>query len=413
MEGSIEFPKDFLWGAATSAHQVEGNNLNSDWWEWEQRGGGKEPSLAGCRHYELFPGDFDLAKGLNHNAHRFSVEWARIEPKEGSFAQEELQHYKQVISSLRERGIEPLVTLHHFTNPLWFAAKGGWLSKSAVSDFLRYTEAVAEALADKVHYWMTINEPLIYTYFSYMVGDWPPQEHSVSKSEKAALRLKDAHIEAFRLIKDIYRRKNLTPPMISIAHHMQDYIPCQPTLRNKFASYIREKNINFRLLDIFKRASALDYIGVNYYSRSLVEPRGWGLANIFGDSCDKNHHPCKKNSLGWDIYPEGLYHILKKLKRYNLPIIISENGICTEDDSLRWEFICGHLKAMHRAMQEGADVRGYLYWSLLDNFEWDKGFTPRFGLIGVDYKDSGRTVRESARKFAEVCRSYKLEDGAC
>ena len=409
----LEFPKNFLWGAATSAHQVEGDNTNSDWWEWEQKGGGKEPSGAACRHYKLFREDFDLAKSLNHSAHRFSVEWARIEPDPGVFAQDEIQHYQQVVSSLRERGLEPLVTLHHFTNPAWFAGKGGWLSKEAVRDFLRYVEAIVEPLADKVRYWMTVNEPLIYVYFSYLAGDWPPQGHSVIKSNRAASQLAKAHIAAYRLIKDIYRRRGLQPPLISIAHHMQDFIPCQPTLRNKFAAYLREKNINFGLLDTFKRAAALDYIGVNYYSRSLVEPRSWGPAGIFGDSCRENHHPCKKNSLGWDIYPEGLYHVLKKLKKYNLPVVISENGICTGDDALRWEFICGHLKSMHKAMQEGVDVRGYLYWSLLDNFEWDKGFAPRFGLIEVDFGDFRRTVRESAKKFAQVCGSSRLEDGTC
>jgi beta-glucosidase len=153
----------------------------------------------------------------------------------------------------------------------------------------------------------------------------------------------------------------------------------------------------------------LDFIGLNYYSRQLVEVRKWGIANLAMDVCKNNHHPVKKNSLGWDIYPEGLYEILLKLKKYSLPVIITENGICTQDDLLRWEYIYNHLKNIHLAMQKGVCVTGYLYWSLMDNFEWDKGFGPRFGLIDIDYNTYKRSIRESARQFSQVCKGGVLE----
>ncbi|MBM3255218.1 MAG: glycoside hydrolase family 1 protein [Candidatus Omnitrophica bacterium] len=407
----IEFPKDFLWGAATSAYQVEGENSNSDWWEWEKRGRGKEPSGQACRHYELYKEDFDLAKSLNHNTHRLSVEWSRIEPQEGVFSDKELAHYQQVLTALRERNLKPLVTLHHFTNPVWFSRIGGWENKRSIDYFLRYTKRVVEALGNQVEYWMTINEPLVYAYHAYILGVWPPEKKSVFAARRVSRNLARSHIASYRLIHRFYKDKGYPAPKVSIAKNMQAFVACQDTLRNRLAVGLRDRGFNFDFLNCLARNRSLDYIGVNYYSRNLVEALNWGVRSLCVDTCQKNHRPLKKNSLGWDIYPEGLYQLLVKLKRYNLPIIVSENGICTEDDELRWEYISSHLLAIHRAMQEGSQVKGYLYWSLLDNYEWDKGFTPRFGLVEVDYNSFTRRTRESARKFAQVCKSARLDNG--
>ena len=408
----IEFPKNFLWGAATSAHQVEGNNTNSDWWEWEKNGGSAEASREACRHYELYGSDFDLAKSLGHNAHRLSVEWARIEPQEGVFSEKELRHYRDVLSALRERSLEPVVTLHHFTNPIWFSRMGGWENKCSGSYFLRYTQRVVEALGDQVRYWVTINEPLIYVYHSYLLGIWPPQKKSLWKAWQVEGNLAAAHIKAYRLIHDIYQQKNFNPPSVSIAKNVQAFIPCRPTLRNRFAAYLRGRWFNYNFVERLLAAKALDFIGINYYSRNLVEVRSWWPAHLGMDTCKDPSHHLKKNSLGWEIYPRGLYDLLIRFKQYNRPLMITENGICIDDDNIRWEYIRGHLKSVHRAMQEGARVLGYLYWSLLDNYEWDKGFLPRFGLVEVDYNSYGRRPRESARKFAAVCTTGRLEDGA-
>lgn len=159
----LTFPRDFFWGAATSSYQVEGNNSASDWWHWEKRSN-KEPSGQACRQYELYQKDFDIAQSLHHNAHRLSIEWSRIEPVEGQFSYQEISHYIQVIKALRQRGLEPVVTLHHFTNPLWFANKGGWERKDASAYFLRYCQHVIDALSADVRYWVTINEPMVYVY---------------------------------------------------------------------------------------------------------------------------------------------------------------------------------------------------------------------------------------------------------
>jgi len=404
ISNGVKFPQNFLWGAATAAYQVEGGNDRSDWWRWEKKAG-KENSGAACRHYDLYELDFELAKGLGHNAHRLSVEWSRIEPEEGKFSEYALKHYAGVILALRARDIEPVVTLHHFTNPAWFADLGGWRNKRSVDYFLRFSERVVRTLSPYVHTWITINEPTIYFSHAYFLGAWPPEEKSIRKAMAVKNHLAAAHIKTYRMIHKVYKELNLQKPLVSFSQHMQAFVPCVPSAKNKFAAFLRHQWFNLGLIDQFVRQKALDFIGLNYYSRQLVELKRWGLRNLFADVCENGHHPVKKNSLGWDIYPEGLHDLLLKLKKYNLPVMITENGICTSDDNLRWEFIARHLEAIHRAMEKGVPVSGYLYWSLLDNFEWDKGFCPRFGLIEMDYKTQQRTVRESAVKFSEVCKT--------
>ena len=404
----IEFPKDFFWGAATSAYQVEGNNTNSDWWEWESRVGLKQRCGQACRHYELYEHDFDLARALNHNAHRLSVEWSRIEPQQGQFSTDELQHYRNVILALKERGLEPVVTLHHFTNPVWFAKLGGFGNKKAAGYFLAFVEKVVSALCDKVRFWVTLNEPMVYIYHAYILGVWPPQEKSLFKAKAVADNLILAHTRAYQLIHGIYKKRNLPSPMVSIAKNTQAFKPCIVNVRNKFAAYLRHWLFNLEFLKKLIRGNSLDFIGVNYYSRSLVEARSWGIRGLLLDVCENNHSPLKKNSLGWDVYPQGLHELLRSLGRFKLPIFILENGICTDDDMFRWNFIYQHLACVNLAMREGVKVMGYLYWSLIDNFEWDKGFAPRFGLIDVDYNTYKRTIRESALKFSEVCKTGVL-----
>ena len=408
----IKFPQDFLWGAATSAHQVEGNNIHSDWWQWEKKAG-KTRSGQACRHYEFYKHDFDLVKELHHNAHRLSIEWSRIEPKEGKFSRKELKHYLDVILALRQRNIEPIVTLHHFTNPEWFAKLGGWTKGRSVDYFLRYSDFVIRTLAKYVRYWITINEPTIYISHSYIFGVWPPQEKSYLKAAQVEANLVSAHIRAYHLIHKTYKRSNLSRPSVSIAQNVMAFVPYKRDLKNRLASALRDMVYNTGFIERIMQHDiigdkALDFIGVNYYSRQLVEVQKFGIDHLATDVHQDNYHRCEKNSLGWDVYPKGIYEVLMGLKKYNLPIMITENGICTSDDKQRWRYIYNHLKNIHRAMKKGVCVTGYLYWSLMDNFEWDKGFAPRFGLIGIDYKTYKRIVRSSALRFGRVCKTGVL-----
>ncbi|MCM8779985.1 MAG: glycoside hydrolase family 1 protein [Candidatus Omnitrophica bacterium] len=387
----MEFPKNFFWGSSIAAHQVEGGNIHNDWWLDENKGVFKFKSGDACKHYELYPQDFDLAKSLNHNALRLSVEWSRIEPGPGEFNEQEIQHYKDVVRALRERDLEPVVTLHHFTSPVWFNQMGGWQDKKAVSYFFNFIAKAVDALSGEVKYWVTINEPTIYIYFGYLLGVWPPHKKGFFNAILAAKALAGTHIQAYKIIHDIYRNKNLQSPYVSIAANLRCFLADKNNLFARISAGLRHNLYNLWFLKKIHKHRAMDYIGVNYYTKENV---------------GKGAFPAvEKNSLGWDIYPVGLYRLLLELKRFSLPVFILENGICTVDDEQRWRYICGHLEYLHKAMKEGVDVLGYLYWSLLDNFEWDKGFAPRFGLVEVDYNTYERKIRESAKKYAQVCKT--------
>lgn len=409
----IRFPKDFLWGCATSAYQVEGNNINCDWWQWEKKCG-RQASGRACRHYQLYEKDFDLVQKLHHNSHRLSIEWSRIEPRKGKFSRRQLQHYIEVIAALKRRGIQPIVTLHHFTNPVWFASEGGWQKRRSVKYFLRYCNFVVSALANYVDYWITINEPTVYISHAYILGVWPPQKKKFIAAAAVEENLARGHIKAFSRIHKIYERLRLPRPAVSIAQNVMAFVPLGGSLKNKLAASLRSRVYNLGFIDkIMQHRLAgrkpLDFIGVNYYSRQLVDLKKIGISNLATDVCSDSRNRCQKNSLGWDIYPKGIYHALLELKKYNLPLMITENGICTSNDAVRWKYISSHLRYIHRAMQKGVKVIGYLYWSLMDNFEWDKGFGPRFGIIGINYHNYKRMLRRSAWLYGKVCKTGVLK----
>jgi len=422
------FPKDFLWGAATSSHQVEGNNTNNDWWEWEQTRVPQARSGQACDQWNRFEDDFKLAQTLSHTAHRFSVEWSRIEPQEGQWDSLALDHYAQVIRSLRSKDMEPIVTLHHFTLPLWLARQGGWHSEKAPQLFARYVEKVTEALGGDVYYWMTLNEPVVHTYKSYMVGEWPPGVKSPKESFKVFENLLLGHVLAYEKIKEVYAQKNWEKPMVGIAQSVLIFRACSDrSLKDRVAARFRHWMFNHLFVQALIRGQAyciglfnvhlpkartLDFIGLNYYTRDFVLHHGYGFPGILGQACtataEQNRHTGKDNFLSWEIYPKGMHTFLKDFSRYKLPLLISENGLATTDDAERSEFIVEHLKAVALAMDEGAPVIGYLYWSLLDNYEWAEGFVPRFGLIEVDYATQERKVRDSAIRFKEIILSRKV-----
>jgi beta-glucosidase len=417
----LKFPDNFFWGAATSAHQVEGGNYN-DWSEWEkerariqaQSGGStyhkpSDPELQkqandpsnyisgrACDHYNRYEEDFDVAKSLNQNVHRFSIEWSRIEPEEGKFNQKEIEHYRRVIAALRERNIEPFVTLWHYTHPIWFSKQGGWVNPKAKNQFLRYVEKIVSQLKDDVKFWITENEPETVARDSYLIGTRPPRKKNIFKAFKALNTLVEAHNEAYDLIHSID-----SGAKVGCAESLVYFESYNKWPHNLMAKKIIEHWRNGRFIP--KIINHSDFIGLQYYfhSRIRVNPfKSWK-----GFQFNDNE---KITDMGWEIYPEGIYHVLKNLKKYNLPIIITENGLADYKDKYREDFIKDHLKWTHKAIQEGVDVRGYFYWSLMDNFEWESGFWPRFGLVEIDYRTLERKIRPSARAYGEICKNNKL-----
>ena len=404
---TFRFPGHFLWGAATASHQVEGDNRWNDWWAFEQAGRLPHRSGDACRHYELYESDFDLARSWGHNAHRFSIEWSRVEPAEGEWNRDAIEHYGRVIASLRARGMEPIVTLHHFTNPQWFAARGGWTRGDSVERFRRYVEYVAARLGSDVRYWITINEPTVYAKRGFIGGQWPPcQRGSWLTAAKVVRNMVRAHSMAYAVLHE--RRPDA---MIGIAHSAPFVTACNPrSLADRLSAAARDYVLNDTLFDLFGAGRKLDFIGINYYARQVVRWRPRGASLILGAECREDHHdePRKFNVLGWEIYPAGLRHVLEKFRRFAVPLIVTENGIATDDDRGRQDFLLDHLKALSECLDSGIDVRGYLYWSLMDNFEWVEGTAARFGLAAVDFTTQTRTPRPVALAYAAVCRSNGL-----
>ncbi len=388
--------KSFLWGAATSAHQVEGNNVHNDWWEWEQKTSGIEKSGQACDHYHRFKDDFLLAKGLGHNAHRLSLEWSRIEPERGEWNKGALNHYREVLEELKKQGFKTFVTLHHFTNPYWFAKKGGWTNSDSREEFMRYTKVVVESMGDLVDFWITINEPMVYATQSYWYGRWPPQKKSLFLMWRVIWNMAAAHRGAYRVIHRIHSNAQ-----VGVAKHLVAFIPEKKRqLDDKFVMGLQDFWFNHLFYRLIREKH--DFIGVNYYF--AVTKKVKMLSASIRDMAWKG----AVSDLGWSIRPEGLKYVLLHMKRYGLPVYVTENGLADAKDEKRADFIRDHLRAIEEAQKEGVDVRGYLHWSLLDNFEWDLGFGPRFGLVEIDYETMERKPRPSAYVYKAIIDSAKV-----
>lgn len=383
MDNVLKFPNGFLWGTATSSYQVEGGIDNCDW--------SKDfPAGIACDHYNRYEEDFDLLKKLNQNAYRFSIEWSRIEPKEGKFDEKEIEHYRRVILALRERGIEPFVGLWHWTNPLWIRDKGGWESNKISYYFSRYAEKVVSSLKDDVKFWITINEPEIYGANSYIKGIWPPHKKSIFSFISVINNLIRAHQETYKIIKGIQ-----PDAQVGIATNNAYYEAYGDPI-SRLVKNIAEHLDHFYILN--KIRDYQEFIGLNYYFHNRIKR--------FKFNQNENK---VVSDVGWEIYPEGIYHVLNNLKKYKKPIYITENGLADKQDRLRKNFIKDHLIWIHKATEEGINVKGYFHWSLMDNLEWHRGFEPEFGLIGIDYKTLERKPRPSAYYYAEICKNNFLE----
>lgn len=407
---NVQFPRDFLWGTATAATQIEGGLDNHDWYDWSVKGhtlDGSTPMQA-CDHYEKYVEDIELMEELNSNAYRFSLEWSRIEPERGSFSSQGLAFYRELIHLLKEKGIEPMVTLHHFTNPLWFSRKGGWEVKENLEDFRSYCAHVVQALGCDVKMWVTINEPTVYTTFGYMQGQWPPGKRgAVQKTFQVLGNMARAHDSVYRDIHRIYREKGLEAPQVGMAHHLRVMDPLTHSFKDRLAASFLSYVFNWWFFNKSLRRDTLDYIGLNYYTRDFVTLDTSQKETLFVRQVEKEGLP--RNELGWEIYPQGLYRLLHMLhKKTKYPIYITENGIPGDDED-KIPFIRDHLQAMHKAMEEGVRVRGYFYWSLMDNFEWAHGYEPRFGLYQMDYSTQQRHKRKCCTMYSEIAKTGTLQ----
>ena len=389
MKKELEFPQGFLWGAACSSYQVEGGIENSNWSE-------DFPAGEACDYWNRYEEYFDIAKELKQNVHRLSLEWSRIEPSPGRFDREAIEHYKKMLVSLRKRGVKTMVTLWHFTNPAWLTPKGGWVNFGTPNYFQDYVTFAVKELDPYVDFWITINEPMISCSLPYITGKFPPRhKNDFIGCGRAAFNLATAHKKAYRAIKEIN-----PAALVGMAENYSSVEPLYKDPVSRLIVSVWDFLRNRMFLEYTKKQQ--DFIGVNYYFHEKIT---WDIKFSFVFIKNSNK---AVSDIGVEIYPKGICDVLKNLKKYNLPIYITENGIADKEDKMREVFIVDHLKWVHKAIKEGADVRGYLYWSLLDNFEWADGYAPRFGLVEMEYEKMNYKIRPSARKYAEICEENKL-----
>lgn len=425
--GPYQFPDGFLWGASTAAHQVEGHQDNN-WSRWEPKVADRLAETAPARlqglvpdwdlirdeatdpdayisgeaadHSHRYEEDFDLMRSLGLNAHRFSVEWSRIEPEPGEFDQAALDHYEAVVDALRDRGIEPFLVLHHFTNPQWLEDVGGWHHPDTPELFVRYTEAVVRRLGGKVQYWITINEASGYIFMKYLDGDiwpaWPGSQFSVMRAWRARKHFAEAHKAARECIRT-------SDPGASVGFvHTGEVFRGDGRMTNAIARLAKYFTNRYIVRPVTKHC---DFIPMHHYCRWRVMP---------GFTHPKNwiqpHDTDTKNDMGWGVNHESIYEAVRMYADAGVPIYIDEHGLADARDGHREEFITQSLIALHRAIEEGVDVRGYFHWSLLDNFEWSEGFWPKFGLVEVDRTTQERRIRPSAYTYQRIAHANEVNE---
>jgi beta-glucosidase len=387
------FPDGFIWGTATAAHQIEGGNTNNDWWEFEHAPGSAcaESSGDACDSWNRWEEDADLVAALGFDSYRFSVEWSRIEPAEGEFSRSALDHYRRQCEGLRERGVDPVVTFHHFTTPRWLAAAGGWESGVAVERFGRFCEVVAGALSEVMTRACTINEPNIVATMGWHAGMFPPGKTDKDLSYKVGASLVAGHRAAVAAI------RTAAPGVpVGLTLSMTDY-QLAPDGEQRLA------DIRHHAEDVFLDGTeGDDFLGVQTYTRMRIGPRGW-----------VGHEPgVPVLDMGYEFYPAALGNCLRRAADYTgaaMPLLVTENGIGTADDAQRVAYVRQALGGVLDAIEEGIDVRGYTYWSLLDNFEWAFGYGPRFGLVSVDRTSFARTPKPSAQWLSSIVAVNALD----
>ncbi len=422
-QATYHFPRGFLWGTATSSHQVEGNNTNNQWFKWEQDGHTKGRSGLACDWWGgRWREDLDRAAKGSQNAHRLSVEWSRIQPRPDTWNEDALENYRQILRGLKERGMTAMVTLHHFTDPLWLTELGGWENDGVVARFEKFVRKTVETLKDYTSLWCTVNEPNGYALNGYVAGtgDFPPGKHDLKLGIRVLANLVRGHAAAYHAIHEIQ-----PDARVGFALHYRAFMPYHPvspldrlvtsnvnrTVNLAFPNALSTGRLRTPLgsMNIPEAKGTQDYFGYNYYTRDFVTFDLLKLDTLFSRNLFGRHDDLSQNKFLANV-PEGMYAGLKWIVRTfpNLPILVTENGFEDSDDRIRPRYIAEHIHQIWRALNFNWPIRGYFHWSLVDNFEWDLGWTHRFGLWALDTQTQARTKRPSADFYAEICKGNSL-----
>ncbi len=390
--GTIEFPEGFLWGSATSSHQIEGGNVNNDWWAWEHDpdSGCVESSGDGCDSWHRWREDVDLVADLGLGAYRFSLEWSRIEPAEGEWSVAALDHYRRVCAACQGRGLQPVVTFHHFTTPRWLAERGGWEAPDAPERFARFVERATAHLGDLIGWACTLNEPNVLGVMGYTMGTFPP---GVQGDLTRHLAVNEATVRAHRLAVDALRAGPGHFP-VGLTLSMTEMLAAEG------AEEVRDAAQEI-LEDSYLRATTGDdFLGVQCYTRMRFNKKGQLMGAAEG---------VPVTQMGYEYWPQAVeYTVRRAAAATGIPVMVTETGIGTDDDAERIAYLTEALAGVRRCLDDGVDVRGLFAWSLLDNFEWAFGYGPKFGLVAVDRTTFERRPKPSAFWFGEVARANAL-----
>jgi beta-glucosidase len=411
------FPPGFLWGTATASHQVEGGNTNNNWYAWEnQQNTILENHQAGdaCGWWNgRWKEDFDRAADGGQNAHRLSIEWSRVQPAPDRWDEQALDYYREMLRGLVHRGITPMVSLHHFTDPLWLTEMGGWENDQSPVLFEKYVHKTVEAIREYVHTWVTINEPNVYVYGGYLGGGFPPGKNDLKTAFQVLANMLRGHAAAYHTIHALQ-----TNALVGVAPNYRSMAPARSffaldrlVARQLSASYNDafpramldgQLRFAFRSQNIPEAVGTQDFIGVNYYTRDLVE-----FVLNPGVLFSRRYFPPKAELSETGFLanvPQGFFEALRWASQFGKPIFVTENGVDDSSDSLRPRYLLEHLHQLWHALNYDWDIRGYFHWTLVDNFEWERGWTQRFGLWELNTETQQRTPRPSAQLYAEICK---------
>ena len=422
---TFNFPTGFLWGTATAAHQVEGNNVNNDWWAWEQEPGRIHEGDRSLKAADWWGGrwreDFDRAKDSWQNAHRFSVEWSRIQPEPERWDEAALDRYRDMLLGLRERNIIAMITLHHFSNPQWISDIGGWENEAVVDLFAAYVRRTVDALKAHCQLWATINEPNVYMTGGYLDGAFPPGKKDQKAGLQVLLNMVKAHAAAYQVIHELQ-----ADAQVGVAHHWRGFVPANNGPLTRFVSNLHHKAFNDAFAmslktgkfdavmlkaDVSQAKDTQDFMGLNYYTRDLIKFDLGKSGNLFSNRYyPKDALLSETGFLAND--PQGFQQAIKWANNFDLPIYITENGCDDNKDDFRRRYLLEHLLAMWHMLTNNIPLKGYFHWTLVDNFEWERGWSQRFGLWALDPQTQIRTRRKSADLFAEICRTNAITSEA-
>jgi len=416
--------KGFLWGVSTAAHQVEGENKDNQWYDWEAAGhirSGERSGLA-CDWWNNAERDFDLARDMGLNALRLSIEWSRLEPQQGQWNREALQRYRQMLQGLQERGIQPLVCLHHFTHPNWFERQGAFLSRNAVEIFERFARNVIGELGDLCRYWVTFNEPNVFAALGYVLGEFPPgRKGAIGTSLQVVNAMAQCHAHAYRAIHELQ-----PDALVGWAHNYVVFEPANPSFApDRWIAGILSQLFNESFLAVIEWGrpafplnlangtfrnvkGTCEFVGLNVYSRFHVAFSLKHRSQLFGNVFVPENVPQGDSGVEkpyGEAYPGAIRAAVRRTARLGKPIYILENGVPDAEDRIRPWLIVNAIQELHRLLEEGHDVRGYFHWTLTDNFEWSEGWKLRFGLIALDPSTQERKVRNSGRLYGAIARA--------